>query len=123
MSHQTKREPKRKRGGQKGNQNARKHGFYAANLSVSEICRFWNIINRGGIEPEIVALRIKLESALHSRAANHRVLREASRLLSKWYRSKYRFDGADNTEFKKAVLSILERIKCGSWNFAGTNRA
>jgi uncharacterized protein YjcR len=36
---------KRKRGAQKGNQNARKHGFYSAALNPTEICQFWNIVN------------------------------------------------------------------------------
>ena len=107
--------PKRKRGGQQGNQNARKHGFYSVNLNPREICEFWNIVNLGGIEPELVILRMKLDSALGYDPANCRVLREASRLLFKWYSSKYHLDSKDNAEFKKFVHNALKN--------AGTNRS
>jgi hypothetical protein len=109
--------PKRKRGGQQGNQNARKHGFYSVNLNPREICEFWNIINLGGVEPELVALRIKLYSALRDAPGNRRVLREASHLLVKWYHSKYHFDRKDNAEFKKFVRNILKTADNTSGSF------
>jgi len=55
---------KRKPGGQPGNQNARKHGFYSSKLNPDESCRFWNIVNLKGVEPEVVAFRLKLHSVL-----------------------------------------------------------
>ena len=106
---------KRKRGGQQGNQNARKHGFYSVNLNPREICEFWNIINLGGIEPELAVLRMKLGSAIGYDPGNCRVLREASHLLVKWYRSKFHLGSKDNAEFKKFVRNIL--------NTAGTNHS
>ncbi len=118
-----KRKTKRKRGGQKGNQNARKHGFYSTSLSLQQICEFWNAVNLGGVDPEIVALRIKLDSALRYAPGNRRLLREAARLLAKWYRSKYRLAGTDNAAFKKAVRSILEPIGNETMRLAGTNRS
>jgi hypothetical protein len=113
---------KRKRGGQKGNQNARKHGFYAAGLSLPEICEFWNTINRYGGTPEIVALRIKLKSALLYVPGNKRLLREASRLLVKWYCCRYYLDKKDAAAFKKVVRDIIENINDKSADSAGTNR-
>ena len=103
-----KRKTKRTRGGQKGNQNARKHGFYSVNLSPREICELWNIVNLEGIDPPVVVLRMKLCSALHRDPENHRVLSDASRLLVKWYGSQYRLDKEDNAEIKKLVRSFLK---------------
>jgi len=40
---------KRKRGGQKGNRNACKHGFYSATLSPAETSQLWNITNLEGV--------------------------------------------------------------------------
>jgi len=99
---------KRQRGGQKGNQNARKHGFYAGRLSPTEICEFWNTINTEGLEREIAALRIKLRSSLERDPGNRRVLREASKLLARWYSSKYRLDKTDSLTIKKLILGILQ---------------
>ena len=116
-------ELKRRRGGQQGNQNARKHGLYSSSLSLPQICQFWNILNLGGVEPELVALRIKLYSALSHAPGNRRILMEASKLLAKWYRSKYRLDRKSNSELKKFVRIILEGIKQKSNVFNGTNQS
>jgi len=76
---------KRKRGGQKGNRNARKHGFYSGTLSPAETSQLWNITNLEGVDPEIAFIRVKLQSSLQHDPGNLRVIREASRLLVKWY--------------------------------------
>ena len=41
---------RRNRGGQKGNQNARTHGFYASSLTPGETSRFLNILNQEQVE-------------------------------------------------------------------------
>jgi hypothetical protein len=51
---------KRKRGGQKGNGNARKHGFYSGTLSPAETSQLWNITNLEGVDPEIAFIRTPL---------------------------------------------------------------
>jgi hypothetical protein len=99
---------KRKRGGQKGNQNARKHGFYSNTLSLAEICRFWNIINLESVDPEIAVLRIKLQSSLHHDPGNRRVLTEASRLLVKWYSTKHRLDRTARNYLKTVIANYFE---------------
>jgi hypothetical protein len=99
---------KRKRGGQQGNQNARKHGFYSVNMSPREICEFWNFVNLDGVEPALAVLRMKLTAAIGCDPGNRRVLREAFRLLVKWYRSKYKLDRKENAEFKKYIRHILK---------------
>lgn len=116
---------KRKRGAQKGNQNARKHGFYSSTLSHTEICEFWNIVNLEGIEPEIAALRIKLRSLLQHDPGNHRALVEASKLLSKWFRTKYQLDHTDTRLLKSVITSALnsQRVPtCDLQKSAKTNK-
>jgi hypothetical protein len=118
---------KRKRGGQPGNSNARKHGFYSPSLSIDETKDFWQAVYLEGSDPALAILRIKLASALRRNPSNRRVLREASCLLTKWYRARYRLNRRDEAVFKKFVRRILERIleiACDKTNdFAGTNRA
>jgi hypothetical protein len=59
---------KRRRGGQKGNRNACKHGFYSGTLSPAETSQLWSITNLEGVDPEIALIRVKLQSALaHAR--------------------------------------------------------
>ena len=107
---------KRQRGGQPGNQNARKHGFYSTNLTPQEICEFWNTVNLEGLKPELAVLRMKLFSAIRRAPANYRILRESSKLLAKWYNSQIHLGRKDNAEFKKAVRNILKAVATGDIN-------
>jgi len=99
---------KRKRGGQEGNRNACKHGFYSATLSPTETRELWNITNLEGVDPEIAFIRVKLQSSLQSDPGNRRVIREASRLLVKWYSANYWLDPTDRSYLKTVIESILE---------------
>jgi hypothetical protein len=99
---------KRRRGGQKGNRNARKHGFYSGTLSPAETSQLWNITNLEGVDPEIAFIRVKLQSSLRYDPGNRRVIREASRLLVKWYSANYRLDPTDRNYLKTVVENLLE---------------
>ena len=80
---------KRKHCGQKGNQNARKHGFYSSTINPDEMCRLQDIIAQESIDPETAVFRVKLQS-LVQRSPDCRTLQEASRLIVKWSVKKYR---------------------------------
>jgi hypothetical protein len=99
---------KRKRGGQKGNRNACKHGFYSGTLSPVETSQLWNITTLEGVDPEIAFIRVKLQSSLQYDPANRRVITEASRLLVKWYSANYRLDPTDRNYLKTVVENLLE---------------
>jgi hypothetical protein len=101
---------KRKRGGQKGNGNARKHGFYSGTLSPAETSQLWNITNLEGVDPEIALVRVKLQSSLQHDPGNRRVIREASRLLVKWYSANYGLDPTDRNYLKTGVENLLEIV-------------
>jgi hypothetical protein len=104
----TRTEIKRRRGGQKGNGNARKHGFYSGTLSPAETSQLWNIANLEGVDPEVAFIRVKLQSSLQHDPGNRRVIREASRLLVKWYSANYGLDPADRSYLKTVVENLLE---------------
>ena len=99
---------KRRRGGQQGNRNACKHGFYSGTLSPAETSQLWDITNLEGVDPEIAFIRVKLQSSLQSGAASHRVIREASRLIAKWYSADYGLDPTDRNYLKTVVENLLE---------------
>ena len=98
----------RKRGGQKGNRNARKHGFYSAALSPAETSQLWNITNLEGVDPEMALIRVKLQSSLQHDPGNRRVIREASRLIVKWYSANYGLDATTGSYLKTVVQNLLE---------------
>ena len=99
---------KRNRGGQKGNRNARKHGFYSGTLSPAETRQLWSIVNLEGVDPEIAFIRVKLQSSLEHDPGKRRVIREASRLLVRWYSANYLLDATDSNYLKRVVENILE---------------
>jgi len=99
---------KRKRGGQEGNRNARKHGFYSGTLSPAETSQLWNITNLEGVDPEIAFIRVKLQASLQYDPGNRRVIRESSRLLVKWYSENYGLDSIERNYLKAVVDNFLE---------------
>jgi hypothetical protein len=101
---------RRKRGGQKGNQNARKHGFFSPTLSPAETDQLWTIINVEGLDPRVALVRVKLLSSLQHNPDNRRVLTEASRLLAKAYSDICSLDAADRKYLKTVIELMLESI-------------
>ena len=99
---------KRKRGGQKGNRNARKHGFYSGALSPAETSQLWDITNLEGVDPEMALIRVKLQSSLQHDPGNRRVIRESSRLIAKWYSANYGLDATTGSYLKTVVQDLLE---------------
>ena len=77
------KQTKRKRGGQKGNQNARTHGFYSSVLTPAQVSQLWNLVTKENVPPESAIMRLKLHSMLSQSNANTRTLKEAVRLIVK----------------------------------------
>jgi hypothetical protein len=105
---------KRHRGGQKGNQNARKHGLYSGYLDSRQFREYRNIINRENIKPEVAFLRVRLGAVLGYSLVNQRLIREACHLLVEQYSSDVWMDKEDKAEFKRFVRASLGN--------AGTNQ-
>jgi hypothetical protein len=98
---------KRRKGGQPGNQNARRHGFFSSSLDRAEICRFLNIVNLAGVRPEIAVLRLKLSSVLERSPGNRRVILEACQLLAECYASDYKMGPGDVGELKSFIRNLF----------------
>jgi uncharacterized protein YjcR len=99
---------KRKRGGQKGNQNARKHGFYSSVLTPDQMSQLWNIVTKENVPPESAIMRLKLQSMLSQSTANTRTLKEAVRLIVRWSAQKYRLDRAGRVHMRAFIESAFQ---------------
>jgi hypothetical protein len=100
----------RQRGGQPGNQNARKHGFYSANLSPADLHGCLSALNNGG-DLELTVLRLKLVFILEHAPGNQRLMRELTALLYKWFRSRYTLDRENKDTVRQFIRSFKDSVK------------
>jgi hypothetical protein len=101
---------KRKTGGQPGNHNARKHGFYSKVLPRNEKRGMKFAAGLEGIDQEIAVLRIKFRSLLAQDGQNLRLINQTVSTLARMYTIKYSFSRNDSSKLKEAVSAVLEEF-------------
>jgi len=109
---------KRRRGGQPGNQNARKHGFYSSTLTPEENCRLLNLARTNSMELGLAVLRVKLESLALQDPNNIRAFQEAVRLFVKWSVAQYSLTGPDVALMKAVITRAVQE-----YHLWGINRS
>ena len=107
---------KRRRGGQPGNRNARKHGFYAVNMTPEEIGKFREATLNDNKDPAFYALRVKVEASIVNAPGNYRILREGACLLARYCNGKLGCDKQESTVLKKAFRNVLKAAAAGDAN-------
>ncbi len=75
--------PKRKPGGQRGNQNARKHGFYSKRMSPEQLREFKAALKISDMSHEIALLRIRLKSLLNDPDASPDLIHKTVNSITK----------------------------------------
>ncbi len=103
-------EAKRKRGAPKGNQNARKHGFYSKVLDEAEQLDFELASGVEGIDDEIVLLRVKIKSILENDPENIRLIMQATNALERLIRTRYKISKEQRKGLKEAIGNVLRDI-------------
>jgi len=101
---------KRKRGAPKGNQNARKHGFYSKVLDEAEQLDFELATGVEGIDDEIALLRVKIKSILENDPENIRLIMQATNTLAGLVRTKYNINKEDKKGLKEAIANVLRDV-------------
>ncbi len=104
---------KRQSGGQPGNQNARKHGFYSANLTEKELSEYWSLVNVQGMDPQMAILKAKVGGALVAAPGNHRIIMESSNQIAKLCRENLDMDKDYSHIVKKITRTIFETAVTG----------
>ena len=103
-------EAKRKSGAPKGNQNARKHGFYAKVLDEAERLDFELAAGVCGIDDEIALLRVKIKSILEKDPENIKLITQATDALSRLVRTRYNISKEDKKGLKEAIGNVLRDV-------------
>jgi len=100
----------RKRGAPRGNQNARKHGFYSRVLDEAERLDLELAQGVEGIDDEIALLRVKIKSILESDPENVRLIMEATNTLARLVRTRYNITKEQKKGLKEAIGNVLKDI-------------
>ena len=103
-------EAKRKRGAPKGNQNARKHGFYSKVLDEAEQLDFELASGVDGIDDEITLLRVKIKSILEHDPENIKLIMQATNTLARLVRTRYNVSKEDKKGLKEAIANVLKDV-------------
>ena len=103
-------EAKRKRGAPKGNQNARKHGFYSKVLNEAEQLDFELATGVDGIDDEIALLRVKIKSILVRDPDNINLIMQATNALARLVRTRYNISKEDKKGLKEAIANVLRDV-------------
>jgi len=101
---------RKKKGGQPGNQNARRHGFYSQVLDEAEQLELEVAHGISGIDEEIALLRVKIRSLVENDPDNIRLIMEASNTLARLLRTKYSLDKHQGKGVKEAIANVLKDI-------------
>ena len=103
-------EVKRRRGGQRGNQNARKHGFYSKVLDEAERLDFELATGVEGIDDEIALLRVKIKSVLENDPENIRLIMQATNTLAGLVKTRYNIAKEQKKGLKEAIGNVLRDV-------------
>ena len=100
----------RKRGGQKGNQNARKHGFYSKVLDEAGRIDFELASGVEGIDDEIALLRVKIKSLLEHDPENIKLIMQAATTLAGLVKTRYNISKEQRKGLKEAIGNVLKDV-------------
>ena len=101
------KQEKRPRGAQKGNQNARKHGFYSRVLDEAQKIDLELAEGVQGLDDEIALLRVKIKALLENDPDNLRLIMEATSTLARLLRTRYNLRQHEGKGIKDAITSVL----------------
>jgi hypothetical protein len=102
-----KKKQKRRPGGQPGNSNARKHGFYSYSLNPDEIEQFKFLTEVRQIDPEVAVFHIKYRAIFERGELNAQAIDAAVKYLAGYYRAKFRLSKSDTGVIKQLLKRIL----------------
>ena len=101
---------KKPRGAPKGNQNARKHGFYSQVLDQAGLLRLDRALEVEGLNEEIVILRVKLLSLIENHPDRIDLQVITANTIARLIRTRYNVSKEQHKPLKEAITKVLTDI-------------
>lgn len=99
-----------KRGAPKGNQNARKHGFYARVMTEAESLELEEASAIEGLDAEIALIRVKLRHLLEEYPDRIDLHMKAANMIARLIRTRYNISAEDKKSLKEAIANVLKEV-------------
>jgi uncharacterized protein YjcR len=99
-----------KRGAPKGNQNARKHGFYSRALTEAEQLEMEEAALVDGIDDEITLLRVRLRGLLEQQPDRIDLHLEAANTIARLIRTRYQISREQKKSLRDAIHKVLTDV-------------
>ena len=100
---------KRNSGGQPGNRNALKHGFYSRVLTQAELLSLQQAVSVEGLDAEIALLRLKISHLIERDPDNLALVLQASSTLARLVRVKY-LSPQQGNGLNRAIGNVLREV-------------
>ena len=100
----------RKRGAPKGNQNARKHGFYAKIMTEAESLELEEATGIDGVDDEIALIRVKLRHLLEEHPDRIDLQMKAVNMIARLIRTRYNITAEEKNSLKEAIANVLKEV-------------
>jgi hypothetical protein len=102
---------KQKKGGQKGNRNAIKYGFYSRVFDEAEKPDFTFAIGIEGIDEEIALLRMEIKKSISGGDERNLILLvKAAGALEKLIRTRYQITANQRRGLKEAIGNVIKDV-------------
>jgi len=99
-----------KKGAPKGNQNARKHGFYSRALTEAEKVELEEASLVEGIDQEIALLRVRLRELAQNEPDRLELHLEAANTIARLIRTRYQISREQKKSLKEAIQKVLTDV-------------
>jgi hypothetical protein len=103
-------EKKKKPGGQRGNQNARIHGFYSKVMDAAERRNLTVANDIDGIDNEIAVLRVKIRNVLAKEPGNIKLIMAAITTLAGLLKARAALNKDQKKSLKESMGNMLQEI-------------
>ena len=101
---------KKRSGAPKGNQNARKHGFYSDVLDDVEYQALHEIRGYEDLDGEIDIMRVKIQSVLRHDPNNVRLIIEATNNLAKLMKTRDKLSIKGRNKLRDSINSVFQEL-------------